>query len=70
MLIYRLRDIYREITGQIEPAATFTTVVSPRPAANSDNITQSDMQARRQRRQRRADRTGLRNNQGWTIRSW
>ncbi|HEY5775019.1 MAG TPA: hypothetical protein VIS57_02935 [Xanthomonadales bacterium] len=69
MLIYRLRDIYREITGYIEPVP-FTTVMNPFPAANADNITQSDMQARRQRRQRRADRAELRNAKGWTIRSW
>lgn len=70
MLIYRLRDIYREITGYIEPAAGFTTVMSSHIAANADNIAQSDMQARRQRRQRRADRAVLRKASGWTIRSW
>ncbi len=70
MLINRIRDTYREITGFIEPAAPVSMVQSHRPAANADNITTSDRQARRQRRQRRTELTGLRNISGWTVRSW
>ncbi|MGA9574725.1 MAG: hypothetical protein WBS20_12345 [Lysobacterales bacterium] len=70
MLIKRIRNIYREITGYIEPATAITTVMNHRPAANADSITQSDMHARRQRRQRRTYQPGLRNVTGWTIRSW
>lgn len=70
MLINKLRDTYREITGYIEPATPITTVLSHCPAANADNINQSDMQARRQRRQRRTAQVGLRNVSGWTVRTW
>lgn len=70
MLINRLRDIYREITGNIEPVTPITQVMSPRPAANADNIRQSGMQARRQRRHRRTKGSGLSNTDGWSIRCW
>jgi len=70
MLMNRIRETYREITGNIAPVATITSVSSQRPAANADNIAQSDMQARRQRRQRRIQMTGLRNVNGWSVRSW
>jgi len=68
MLMNRIRDTYREITGYIEPAALVTIVPGQRSAANSGNITKSDMQARRQRRQRRSLHNGI--NSGWTVRSW
>ena len=70
MLMNRIRDTYREITGYIEPAAPITLVSSHQPAANADNIEKSDMQARRGRRQRRMDRVGMRNVSGWSVRSW
>jgi len=70
MLMNRIRDTYREITGYIEPAAPITTVQSQRPAANADKFTQSDKQARRQRRQRRAEQFGLPRLSGWTVRTW
>lgn len=70
MLMNRIRDTYREITGYFEPATPITTVPSHRPAANADNIAKSDMQARRDRRRRRMERVALRNISGWTVRSW
>ena len=70
MLMKRIRDTYREITGHIEPVAPITMVPSYRPAANADNIAQSDMQARRGRRQRRMERVGMHNVSGWSVRSW
>ena len=70
MLMKRIRDTYREITGHIEPVAPITMVPGHRPAANADNIVKSDMQARRDRRQRRMERVGMRNVSGWTVRSW
>ena len=36
-----------------------------RTAANAASITESDVQARRQRRQRRTGQSGLRNISGW-----
>ena len=70
MLMNRIRDTYREITGYIEPAAHVTMVPDYRPSANADSIAKSDMHARRQRRQRRAAQIGLRNINGWAVRTW
>ena len=70
MLMNRIRDTYREITGYIEPAAPVTMVPGHRSAANAANISESEMQARRQRRQRRSGQMGLRNVSGWTVRAW
>lgn len=70
MLMNRIRDAYREITGYIEPAAPVTMVPGYRPSANEDSIAQSDMLARRQRRQRRTVQVGLRNINGWAVRTW
>ena len=70
MLMKRIRDTYREITGHIEPVAPVSMVPRYRPAANAGNIAKSDMQARRDRRQRRMERAGIRNVSGWTVRSW
>ena len=70
MLMNRIRDTYRGITGYIEPAAHVTMVPGQRSAANAADFTASDMQARRQRRQRRTGYSGLRNVNGWTVRSW
>jgi hypothetical protein len=70
MLMNRIRDTYRGITGYIEPTAPVTMVPGHRSAANAADITASDMQARRQRRQRRTGHSGLRNISGWTVRSW
>jgi len=70
MLMNRLRDTYREITGFIEPATPITTILSHRPAANAGDIAKTDNRARRDRRQRRNERSGLRNVSGWTVRSW
>lgn len=70
MLMNRIRDTYREITGYIEPAAPVTIVPVYRPSANADSIAKSDMLARRQRRQRRAGQISLRNTGGWAVRTW
>ena len=70
MLMDRIRDTYREITGNIESSAPVAMVSNNQPAANADNIAKSDMQARRGRRQRRLDRVGMRNVSGWAVRSW
>lgn len=70
MLMKRIRDTYREITGHIEPVAPVTMVPEYRPAANTGDITKTDMLARRGRRQRRLERNGMSNVSGWTVRSW
>ena len=70
MLMNRIRDTYREVTGNIAPVATVTLVSDQLPAANADNITSADILARRQRRQRRSRMTGISNVSGWSVRSW
>jgi hypothetical protein len=70
MLINRIRDAYREITGRLTHAAPNTTVTIHRPAANAGNFAKSDMQARRHRRQRRLERVGHGRINGWTVRTW
>ena len=70
MLMNRIRDTYRGITGYIEPAAPVTMVPDHRPAANAGNINKSDMLARRQRRNRRSGQAGMQNVSGWAVRSW
>lgn len=70
MLMNRLRDTFRGITGYIEPAAPVTMLPGKRSAANAENIAESDMQARRQRRQRRYAQSGLSNVNGWSVRAW
>jgi len=70
MLMNRIRDTYREITGYIEPATPVSIVPGQRFAANAENVTTSDMHARRQRRQRRNQQPGLGRSYGWTVRTW
>ena len=74
MLINKIRNTYRGMTGYIEPVAPVTMVPDHRPAANAGNIVKSDMQAemqaRRQRRQRSMARNTLRNVSGWTVQTW
>jgi len=70
MLIDRLRDAYREVTGRMVPAEPVATVPIHQSAANASNFVKTDMQARRQRRQRRMERVGRHNISGWTVRTW
>ena len=70
MLINRIRNTYRGMTGHIEPVAPVTMVPDHRPAANAANIVKTDVLARRQRRQRSVTRNTLRNVSGWTVRTW
>lgn len=69
MLMEKLQASYREITGYIEPAAPVSMVPGQRSAANTANISDSDMLARSRRRQRRSGRNTLRNVSGWTLRT-
>jgi len=71
MLMNKLRDTYREMTGYaIEPATPITTIAGHWSAANAGDIAKTDIRARRDRRQRRNVQNGLRNVSGWTVRSW
>jgi hypothetical protein len=70
MLIDTIRDAYRDITGNFVEAETVITVPAHRPAANAGSFVNTEMQARRQRRQRRLQRAGHGHINGWTVRTW
>ena len=70
MLINRLRDMYREMTGYIEPMTPVTTVPGHGPAANADKFGQSERLVRCQRRRRRVARQGFLSFSGWIVRTW
>lgn len=70
MLMNRIRETYREVTGNIAPVTTIASVSDQLPAANADRFTSVDMLARRQRRQRRSQVTGSSNLNSWSVRSW
>lgn len=70
MLIEKLRETYREMTGQTVTAEPVTVYANYRTAANESRIERAAMQARRLRRQRRMERAGRRNISGWTVRTW
>jgi hypothetical protein len=70
MLIDRIVDSYRDMTGHTVQAQPVITVPVVRTAANAGHFEKSAMQARRQRRLRRMDRSGQRNINGWTVRAW
>jgi hypothetical protein len=70
MLMNRIRNTYRELTGQLMPVEPITKVQASRPAANASKFVSTDTQARRQRRLRRLDRNLGHRVNGWAIRSW
>ncbi len=70
MLIQMFRNTYREMTGQLAPAAPVTRISANRPAANAGDFGKAQIQARRHRRQRRMEREMRRAVNGWTVRSW
>jgi len=70
MLMDRIRNTYREFTGQFVAVEPITTVATVRSAANSSSFVRTEMQARRQRRQRRLERGAAHNISGWAVRTW
>lgn len=70
MLIEKIRDAYRELTGDIDRANPIVAVPARRPAANASSFDQSRKQARRLRRQRRLDRSTSHRIGGWAVRTW
>ena len=68
MLMNVLRESYRDLLGRTELAQPVVTVPVNRPAANTGGFSQSKMQARRLRRDRRMD--GQYRNVGWMVRAW
>ena len=70
MLMNKIRNAYRELTGQLMPLEPVTRVNVSRTAANASEFVKTDTQARRQRRLRRLDRSMGHHVDGWAIRSW
>lgn len=70
MLIERIRDVYREFVNPVVTSEAITTIPANRPAANSSIFEKNEVQARRQRRQRRINRAAGKNMNGWAVRTW
>ena len=70
MLIERLRDVYREFINPVVNVEAISMDPASRPAANASSFEKNDLQARRQRRQRRLNRAVGQNMNGWAVRTW
>ena len=70
MLIERMRDVYREYVNPVVKAEEVKISRASRTAANANRFEHNEMQARRQRRQRRIGRAAGNNIHGWAVRSW
>lgn len=67
MLINTIKSSYRDLIRNVTPVQPIVTVPNILAAANAGNFSKSEVQARRQRRQRRVERTVQR---GWSVRTW
>ena len=70
MLMNRIRKSYRDLVRHTNPVQPIVTVPGIRPAANSNNFSETETQERRLRRQRRMNRSSLSSNSGWKVRAW
>ena len=70
MLIERIRDGYREFLKPVVSEEPITTIEAKRPAANESSYASNEMQARRQRRQRRLHRAANNRINGWAVSTW
>ena len=70
MLIERIRDVYRELVNPVVTSEAITTIPANRSAANASIFEKNEVQARRQRRQRRINRAAGKNMNGWAVRTW
>jgi hypothetical protein len=70
MLINTIKKSYRELVSQVDPIQAIVTVSDIQPAANASNFSQSEVQARRLRRQNRLERGGQHGSFGWRLRTW
>jgi hypothetical protein len=60
----------RDVTRQLVPGETLTTVPVEQSAANASRWIESTSHARRLRRQRRMERAEHRSINGWSVRAW
>ena len=70
MLMKTLLETNRDVTRQTVPGQTVTTVPVERKAANASRWINQETKGRRQRRQRRLDRTIGHRIGGWSVRTW
>jgi hypothetical protein len=70
MLRKYIKTPNQEIVNSVEPVQTIVEVAGAKAAANAGNFKQSEMLARRMRRQRRMSRAMQRSNFGWKARAW
>jgi len=70
MLINVIKRSYRDLIRHVDPIQRIVTVPNIQPAANAGSFSNSEVQARRQRRQRRAERSVQPGSIGWSVRTW
>lgn len=70
MLIEKIREVYREFIDPVVTVEPMKAKEVVRPASNASDYSRCEMQARRQRRQRRLGRATQHNLNGWAVRTW
>lgn len=70
MLMQKLLQTYRDLTRQLAPAESVTTVSVERPAANANRWVDTTSRQRRQRRLRRSARVKPLSVNGWSVKTW
>ena len=70
MLMNSIMKSYRDLVGQTDSVRPIIVAPGIREAANTSGYGPSEIQARRQRRQRRSDRVAQHGNFGWSVRTW
>lgn len=70
MLINTIKRSFQDMIRQSDIIQPIVAVPNIQAAANAGNFSQSELQARRLRRQRRLGREGLSGGVGWSVRTW
>ena len=70
MFMQRLFETLRDVEHDLSPDPSITTVNIRHTAANASRWASASGQARRLRRRRRMERSGLSHVNGWTVRTW
>ena len=70
MLMNRIAKSYRDLVRQGDLVQPIVSIPDLPPAANANKFSQSDVQARRLRRQQRQARTVQSAGVAWRIRAW
>ena len=70
MLIEKIREVYREFIDPVVAIEPMKSNQTSRCASNASDYSHSGMQARRQRRLRRLERSASHRVNGWSVRTW